>query len=62
VRWSRGTRAFGEAEYWLAYVWGGVIGHPGPGLSNFNTDTFMSGFAGTGTSIQTVLELDLELG
>ena len=78
MRWSRGTRAFGEAEYWLAYVkviliilfiivgliydWGGVIGHPGPGLSNFNTDTFMSGFAGTGTSIQTVLELDLELG
>lgn len=57
-----GTRAWGESEYILAlikviliivfilvgliYDWGGVIGHPGPGLSNFKLNPFNGGFAG----------------
>ncbi|GAA5948701.1 hypothetical protein JCM3765_004979 [Sporobolomyces pararoseus] len=61
-----GTRAWGEAEFYLAYIkvilivvfiivgliydWGGVIGHPGPGLSNFNDNPFANGFAGTAQS------------
>ncbi|KAK4700770.1 hypothetical protein P7C70_g5470, partial [Phenoliferia sp. Uapishka_3] len=56
------VRAYAESEYWLAlikvitvvvfvivgliYDWGGVIGHPGPGLSNFNDAPFYGGFAG----------------
>jgi len=47
------VRAYGESEYWFAmikvimiilfiivgliYDWGGIKGHPGPGLSNFKT-------------------------
>ncbi|GAA6058926.1 hypothetical protein JCM10212_002878 [Sporobolomyces blumeae] len=58
-----GTRAWGEAEFYLAYIkvilivvfiivgliydWGGVVGHPGPGLSNFHDNPFAGGFAGT---------------
>lgn len=61
-----GARAWGESEYWLALVkvilivmfilvgliwdWGGVIGHPGPGLSNFNDEPFYGGFAGVASS------------
>ncbi|GAA5831043.1 hypothetical protein JCM3766R1_006215 [Sporobolomyces carnicolor] len=61
-----GTRWWGEAEYVLAYIkvilivvfiivgliydWGGVINHPGPGLSNFNDNPFANGFAGTAQS------------
>ncbi|KAJ3482908.1 hypothetical protein NLI96_g6672 [Meripilus lineatus] len=56
VRW------YGESEYWFAlikvlmvivfiivgliYDWGGVHGHPGPGLSNFhNGQAFIGGFS-----------------
>ncbi|KAF8804296.1 amino acid permease [Phlegmacium glaucopus] len=56
------VRAYGESEYWFAmikvlmiilfiivgliYDWGGVRGHPGPGLSNFkNGQAFIGGFA-----------------
>ncbi|SGY93962.1 BQ5605_C037g11619 [Microbotryum silenes-dioicae] len=61
-----GTRAWGESEYWLAlikvimivlfiivgliYDWGGVIGHPGPGLSNFRDGPFFDGFSGVAKS------------
>lgn len=34
----------------LIYDWGGVINHPGPGLSNFNDNPFANGFAGTAQS------------
>lgn len=34
----------------LIYDWGGVIGHPGPGLSNFNDEPFYGGFAGLASS------------
>ncbi|KAL8283977.1 hypothetical protein RQP46_005090 [Phenoliferia psychrophenolica] len=60
------VRAYAESEYWLAlikvimivlfvivgliYDWGGVIGHPGPGLSNFNDGPFFGGFAGLAQS------------
>ncbi|KAL8281434.1 hypothetical protein RQP46_006118 [Phenoliferia psychrophenolica] len=60
------VRACAESEYWLAlikvvmivlfiivgliYDWGGVIGHPGPGLSNFNDGPFFGGFAGLAES------------
>ncbi|KAH8921193.1 amino acid permease, theoretically lysine-specific [Atractiella rhizophila] len=60
------VRAFGETEYWLAlikvilvvmfiivgliYDWGGVVGHPGPGLSNFNDGPFAGKFAGLAQS------------
>ncbi|KIJ69699.1 hypothetical protein HYDPIDRAFT_79112 [Hydnomerulius pinastri MD-312] len=53
---------YGESEYWLAlikvlmiiififvgliYDWGGVKGHPGPGLANFhNSQAFIGGFS-----------------
>ncbi|KAF9476781.1 hypothetical protein BDN70DRAFT_811712 [Pholiota conissans] len=56
------VRVYGESEYWFAMIkvvlivffiiiglifdWGGVIGHPGPGLSNFqNGQAFIGGFA-----------------
>jgi len=56
------VRVYGESEYWFAmikvvmivffiivgliYNWGGVHGHPGPGLSNFhNGQAFIGGFA-----------------
>ncbi|KAN0096955.1 Amino acid permease domain containing protein [Tylopilus felleus] len=56
------VRVYGESEYWFAsikvvmiilfifvgliYDWGGVKGHPGPGLSNFqNGQAFIGGFA-----------------
>ncbi|KAF8871945.1 amino acid permease-domain-containing protein [Gymnopilus junonius] len=56
------VRVYGESEYWFAMVkvlmivlfiivglifdWGGVKGHPGPGLSNFhNGQAFIGGFA-----------------
>ncbi|GAA5929168.1 amino acid permease [Sporobolomyces koalae] len=61
-----GTRAWGEAEFYLAFIkvilivmfiivgliydWGGIRNHPGPGLSNFNDGTFNGGFAGTAQS------------
>ncbi|SCV72000.1 BQ2448_4694 [Microbotryum intermedium] len=61
-----GTRVWGESEYWLAlikvimivlfiivgliYDWGGVIGHPGPGLSNFRDGPFFDGFSGVAKS------------
>ncbi|EGO02342.1 hypothetical protein SERLA73DRAFT_49618 [Serpula lacrymans var. lacrymans S7.3] len=55
------VRVYGESEYWFAmikvvmvvvfiivgliYDWGGVRGHPGPGLSNFhNSQAFIGGF------------------
>ncbi|KAG1807576.1 amino acid permease, theoretically lysine-specific [Suillus variegatus] len=55
------VRAYGESEYWFAlvkvlmiivfifvgliYDWGGIKGHPGPGLSNFqNGQAFIGGF------------------
>lgn len=55
------VRVYGESEYWFAlvkvlmiivfifagliYDWGGVKGHPGPGLSNFhNGQAFIGGF------------------
>ncbi|KAJ7927004.1 amino acid permease/ SLC12A domain-containing protein [Mycena leptocephala] len=57
------VRNYGEAEFWLAgikvfliilfiiagliYDWGGVIGHPGPGLSNIRDGAFTGGFSGT---------------
>ncbi|KAJ6514208.1 amino acid permease/ SLC12A domain-containing protein [Mycena vitilis] len=57
---------YGEAEFWLSgikvlliilfiivgliYDWGGVIGHPGPGLSNIRDGAFTGGFAGTAQS------------
>ncbi|KAJ7319073.1 amino acid permease/ SLC12A domain-containing protein [Mycena albidolilacea] len=60
------VRNYGEAEFWLAgikvllivlfiivgliYDWGGVIGHPGPGLSNIRDGAFTGGFAGTAAS------------
>ncbi|KAJ7172882.1 amino acid permease/ SLC12A domain-containing protein [Mycena crocata] len=60
------VRNYGEAEFWLAgikvlliilfiivgliYDWGGVIGHPGPGLSNIRDGAFTGGFAGTAQS------------
>lgn len=34
----------------ILYSWGGVIGHPGPGLSNFNDGPFFGGFAGLAQS------------
>ncbi|KAJ7773505.1 amino acid permease-domain-containing protein [Mycena olivaceomarginata] len=34
----------------LIYDWGGVIGHPGPGLSNIRDGAFTGGFAGTAAS------------
>lgn len=34
----------------LIYDWGGVIGHPGPGLSNIRDGAFTGGFAGTAQS------------
>lgn len=56
------VRAYGEAEYWLSmikvilivmftivgliYNWGGVIGHPGPGLKYFNDGPFFGDFTG----------------
>ena len=56
------VRVYGESEYWFAmikvimvilfiivgliYNWGGVIGHPGPGLSNFHDgQAFIGGFS-----------------
>ncbi|KIM38704.1 hypothetical protein M413DRAFT_420048 [Hebeloma cylindrosporum] len=56
------VKVYGESEYWFAMVkvvmivffiivglifdWGGVKGHPGPGLSNFrNGQAFIGGFA-----------------
>ncbi|KAG9317894.1 amino acid permease-domain-containing protein [Chiua virens] len=56
------VRVYGESEYWFAsikvaliilfifvgliYDWGGIKGHPGPGLSNFqNGQAFIGGFA-----------------
>ncbi|KAF9552618.1 hypothetical protein CPC08DRAFT_714456 [Agrocybe pediades] len=56
------VRVYGESEYWFAlikvimiilfiivgliYDWGGVKGHPGPGLSNFhNGQSMIGGFA-----------------
>ncbi|CDO77231.1 hypothetical protein BN946_scf184747.g44 [Trametes cinnabarina] len=56
------VRVYGESEYWFAmikvlmiivfifagliYNWGGVHGHPGPGLSNFqNGQAFVGGFS-----------------
>ncbi|PPR07250.1 hypothetical protein CVT26_012508 [Gymnopilus dilepis] len=56
------VRVYGESEYWFAMVkvlmivlfiivglifdWGGVKGHPGPGLSNFhNGQAFIGGFS-----------------
>ncbi|ORY89404.1 amino acid permease/ SLC12A domain-containing protein [Leucosporidium creatinivorum] len=61
-----GSKVWGESEFWLSlikvilivlfiivgliYDWGGVIGHPGPGLSNFNDNPFNGGFAGTASS------------
>ncbi|KAH9482106.1 Lysine-specific permease [Psilocybe cubensis] len=56
------VRVYGESEYWFAMIkvvmiiffiivglifdWGGVKGHPGPGLSNFqNGQAFIGGFA-----------------
>ncbi|KAI9060005.1 hypothetical protein FKP32DRAFT_1679296 [Trametes sanguinea] len=56
------VRVYGESEYWFAmikvlmiivfifvgliYDWGGVHGHPGPGLSNFqNGQAFVGGFS-----------------
>ncbi|KIJ13360.1 hypothetical protein PAXINDRAFT_81447 [Paxillus involutus ATCC 200175] len=56
------VRVYGESEYWFAlikvlmiivfifvgliYDWGGIKGHPGPGLSNFqNSQAFIGGFA-----------------
>ncbi|KAJ7906796.1 amino acid permease/ SLC12A domain-containing protein [Mycena leptocephala] len=60
------VKNYGEAEFWLAgikvflivlfiivgliYDWGGVIGHPGPGLSNIRDGAFTGGFAGTAQS------------
>ncbi|TFK33264.1 amino acid permease/ SLC12A domain-containing protein [Crucibulum laeve] len=61
------VRVYGESEYWFAMIkvlmiivfifvglifdWGGVKGHPGPGLSNFqNGQAFIGGF---GTFAQT---------
>ncbi|KIK33649.1 hypothetical protein CY34DRAFT_18238 [Suillus luteus UH-Slu-Lm8-n1] len=55
------VRVYGESDYWFAlvkvliiivfifagliYDWGGVKGHPGPGLSNFhNGQAFIGGF------------------
>ncbi|KAF9008046.1 amino acid permease-domain-containing protein [Cyathus striatus] len=55
------VRVYGESEYWFAMIkvvmiivfiivglifdWGGVRGHPGPGLSNFhNGQAFIGGF------------------
>ncbi|KAG2091954.1 amino acid permease/ SLC12A domain-containing protein [Suillus discolor] len=55
------VRAYGESEYWFAlvkvlmiivfifvgliYDWGGIKGHPGPGLSNFQKgQAFIGGF------------------
>lgn len=55
------VRVYGESEYWFAlikvlmiivfiftgliYDWGGIKGHPGPGLSNFrNGQAFVGGF------------------
>jgi amino acid permease len=34
----------------LIYDWGGVIGHPGPGLSNIRDGAFTGGFSGTAQS------------
>ncbi|KAJ7763036.1 amino acid permease/ SLC12A domain-containing protein [Mycena metata] len=34
----------------LIYDWGGVIGHPGPGLSSIRDGAFTGGFAGTAQS------------
>ncbi|CAL1699938.1 unnamed protein product [Somion occarium] len=56
------VRVYGESEYWFAmikvimvvvfiivgliYNWGGVIGHPGPGLANFHDgQAFIGGFS-----------------
>ncbi|KAF9235205.1 amino acid permease/ SLC12A domain-containing protein [Melanogaster broomeanus] len=56
------VRVYGESEYWFAlikvvmiiififtgliYDWGGIKGHPGPGLSNFhNSQAFIGGFS-----------------
>ncbi|KAI0638672.1 amino acid permease-domain-containing protein [Trametes polyzona] len=56
------VRVYGESEYWFAmikvlmiivfifvgliYNWGGVHGHPGPGLANFsNGQAFVGGFS-----------------
>ncbi|KAI0677739.1 amino acid permease-domain-containing protein [Trametes maxima] len=56
------VRVYGESEYWFAMIkvvmivlfiivglifdWGGVRGHPGPGLSNFqNGQAFVGGFS-----------------
>ncbi|KJA17730.1 hypothetical protein HYPSUDRAFT_146045 [Hypholoma sublateritium FD-334 SS-4] len=56
------VRVYGESEYWFAMIkvvmivffiivglifdWGGVKGHPGPGLSNFqNGQAFIGGFS-----------------
>ncbi|KAI5999785.1 amino acid permease-domain-containing protein [Pisolithus orientalis] len=56
------VRVYGESEYWFAlikvlmivifilvgliYDWGGINGHPGPGLSNFhNSQAFVGGFS-----------------
>ncbi|KAJ7257780.1 amino acid permease/ SLC12A domain-containing protein [Mycena rebaudengoi] len=60
------VRNYGEAEFWLSgikvlliilfiivgliYDWGGVIGHPGPGLSNIRDGPFAGGFAGVAQS------------
>ncbi|KAK7058012.1 hypothetical protein R3P38DRAFT_3253044 [Favolaschia claudopus] len=60
------VRFYGEAEFYLAaikvllvllfiivgliYDWGGVVGHPGPGLSNIRDGAFTGGFAGTAQS------------
>ncbi|KIP02036.1 hypothetical protein PHLGIDRAFT_79723, partial [Phlebiopsis gigantea 11061_1 CR5-6] len=55
------VRVYGESEYWFAlikvvlivvfiivgliYDWGGIVGHPGPGLANFqNGQAFIGGF------------------
>ncbi|KAI6101730.1 amino acid permease-domain-containing protein [Pisolithus croceorrhizus] len=56
------VRVYGESEYWFAlikvllivififlgliYDWGGIKGHPGPGLSNFHSSqAFVGGFS-----------------
>ncbi|KAF8165965.1 amino acid permease-domain-containing protein [Crassisporium funariophilum] len=56
------VKVYGESEYWFAMIkvlmiiffiivglifdWGGIKGHPGPGLSNFqNGQAFIGGFA-----------------
>ncbi|KAI0052874.1 hypothetical protein FA95DRAFT_1553160 [Auriscalpium vulgare] len=60
------VRVYGEIEFWLSlikvilivmfiivgliYDWGGISGHPGPGLSNFDDGPFFGGFSGIAQS------------